>query len=87
MMSNLALPYRSACSIVIGEGIGGIADSKVGSGKGLHLVVKDVSQVRAVLEERMVAVSVIEDYGGVKYAHFSDPDGNPWAWQEIPPSA
>ena len=31
-----------------------------------------------------VEVSGVDDMGGVKYAYFSDPDGNSWALQEIP---
>jgi hypothetical protein len=29
-------------------------------------------------------VSGVSDLGGVKYAYFSDPDGNSWALQELP---
>src|SRR5215213_6102875 len=39
-------PPGSACSIVIGTGMGEITDMKSGSIKGLHLVVKDVRQAR-----------------------------------------
>jgi hypothetical protein len=31
-------------------------------------------------------MSPVSDMGGVKYAFFSDPDGNSWALQEIPRS-
>jgi hypothetical protein len=31
-----------------------------------------------------VAVSDVDDMGGVKYVHFSDPDDNTWALQELP---
>jgi catechol 2,3-dioxygenase-like lactoylglutathione lyase family enzyme len=75
-------PPGSACSIVFGEGMG---DSGVaGAIKNLHLVVDDIAEARTVLVGRGVAVSDIRDMGGVKYAYFSDPDGNSWALQELP---
>ena len=30
-----------------------------------------------------VDVSPVQDMGGVKYAHLSDPDGNTWALQQL----
>jgi catechol 2,3-dioxygenase-like lactoylglutathione lyase family enzyme len=64
--------------------MGDISEVKPGSIRGLHLVVADVKQAREVLAARGVAVSDIDDMGGVKYVYFSDPDGNTWALQEIP---
>jgi predicted lactoylglutathione lyase len=55
-----------------------------GSLRGLHLVVADISQARAELLGRDVAVGEVQDMGGVKYASFQDPDGNTWVLQEIP---
>jgi len=79
-------PPGSACSILLGAGMGEISEMKPGSVKGLHLVVKDVSQIRQILTDRGVDVGeVIEFPRGIKYVHFSDPDGNSWALQEIPP--
>ena len=49
----------------------------------LHLVVDDVDAVRAQLAGGGVEVSEVKDMGGVKYAFFSDPDGNSWALQEL----
>lgn len=77
-------PPGSACSIVIGTGMGEISEMRPGTVKGLHLVVADIHQARAALAGRGVAVSEIDDLGGIKYAHFSDPDGNSWALQELP---
>jgi uncharacterized glyoxalase superfamily protein PhnB len=51
--------------------------------KGLHLVVDDVAAARDQLVNCGATVSEVEDMGGVKYAYFSDPDGNSWALQEI----
>jgi hypothetical protein len=50
----------------------------------LHLVVDDIEEVHAELSSRDVEVSAVTNMGGVKYAFFSDPDGNSWALQEIP---
>lgn len=81
-------PPGSACSIVIGTGLGEISEMKPGSVKGLHLVVKDIEQLRDVLVKRGVAVGevIVYDPRGIKYAAFSDPDGNSWMLQEIPPN-
>ena len=76
-------PPGSACSIVIGTGMGEISAMQPGSIKGLHLVVSDIHNARQTLAERGVAVSEVADMGGVKYAYFSDPDGNSWALQEL----
>ncbi len=74
-------PPGSACSIVIGTGLG---EAEPGSVKGLHLVVADIHQARAALASRGVEVGEVDDMGGVKYVSFSDPDGNSWLLQEIP---
>ncbi|HET7823560.1 MAG TPA: VOC family protein [Ornithinibacter sp.] len=76
-------PPGSACSVVVGVGIG---DPQAAPVKGLHLVVDDVEAARAELRGRGVEVSGVDDMGGVKYAYFADPDGNSWALQEIPAS-
>jgi catechol 2,3-dioxygenase-like lactoylglutathione lyase family enzyme len=73
-------PPGSACSIVVGVGISDPAAAPV---LGLHLVVDDIDQARSLLSGNGVEVSAVNDLGGVKYAYFSDPDGNSWALQEI----
>jgi predicted enzyme related to lactoylglutathione lyase len=78
-------PPGSACSIVFGTGMGEITAMTPGSAKGLHLVVDDIHQVREALVKRGIAVGEITDVSGVKYAGFSDPDGNLWLLQEFPP--
>jgi predicted enzyme related to lactoylglutathione lyase len=77
-------PPGSSCAIVFGTGMGPITDMTPGSVKGLHLVVEDMAVSRAALLARGVAVSDIEDMGGVLYSYFSDPDGNMWALQQWP---
>lgn len=74
-------PPGSACSIVIGAGIG---DPHAGRVHGLHLVVEDLEAARQALAGNGVGVSDISDMGGgARYAYFSDPDGNSWALQQI----
>jgi len=77
-------PPGSACSIVIGTGLGEISAMQPGSVKALHLVVADIHMAREELAGRGVTVSEVNDMGGIKYVYFSDPDGNSWALQEIP---
>lgn len=77
-------PPGSACSIVIGTGMNDISDTPPGSQKGLHLVVPDIDAARAELVGRGVEVGEVMDVGGgVKYAGFSDPDGNSLVLQEM----
>lgn len=78
-------PPGSACSIVLGTGIG---DGQPGSVQGLQLVVPDIATARETLTGRGVPVSEIQHMGpadrdGSKFAFFKDPDGNGWAVQEI----
>jgi predicted enzyme related to lactoylglutathione lyase len=74
-------PPGSACSIVIGTGMGDPAGPPV---TGLHLVVDDIEAARSELAGRGVDVSeVVSVGGGVSYAYFADPDGNSWALQQI----
>jgi len=76
-------PPGSSCSIVLGAGLPGL-DMPNGSLRGLHLVVDDIQAMRDELIGRGVAMGDVDDMGGVKYAGFSDPDGNTWTLQEIP---
>lgn len=74
-------PPGSACSIVIGVGIG---DSHAGPVLNLHLVVDDLDLARRTLIGNGIDVSDVSDLGGgIRFAYFSDPDGNSWALQEI----
>jgi predicted enzyme related to lactoylglutathione lyase len=73
-------PPGSSCSIAIGVGMGDPDAPRV---QGMHLVVDDIAAARAEVAARGVDVSDVSDMGGVKYAYFSDPDGNSWALQEI----
>ena len=77
-------PPGSSCAIVFGTGMGPITDMEPGSVKGLHLVVKDIDEARSALVGRGVDVGEVQDISGVKYAWFSDPDGNLWGLQQWP---
>jgi predicted enzyme related to lactoylglutathione lyase len=77
-------PPGSACSIVFGTGMGDITAMQPGSVKGLHLVVADIREAREALVSRGLEISEVWDIQGVKYAGFSDPDGNSWLLQEFP---
>jgi catechol 2,3-dioxygenase-like lactoylglutathione lyase family enzyme len=75
-------PPGSACSIVIGEGI---VDTPPGSAQSLQMVVSDVEAARAELVARDVDVTEIQDFDWGSFVFFSDPDGNGWAVQQVPP--
>ncbi len=75
-------PPGSACSITFGVGI---TDAEPGSVKGLQLVVDDVKEARAELVQRGVDVSEVQDFPWGSFVFFSDPDGNAWAVQQLPP--
>jgi predicted enzyme related to lactoylglutathione lyase len=75
-------PPGSACSIAIGQGI---MDTPPGSVQGLQLVVADIEAARAELLERGVEVGEVQDFPWGRFVFFSDPDGNGWAVQQLPP--
>ena len=76
-------PAGSGCSIGVGTGLDVYA-GEPGSSRGLHLVVEDLAEARAELVGRGVEVGEIHDFGGgVRGAHFCDPDGNTWELQEM----
>jgi catechol 2,3-dioxygenase-like lactoylglutathione lyase family enzyme len=75
-------PPGSACSIAIGEGI---SDAEPGTARGLQLVVADIEAAHAQLTERGVAVEDVQDFPWGRFVFFTDPDGNGWAVQQIPP--
>jgi predicted enzyme related to lactoylglutathione lyase len=75
-------PPGSACSIALGKGI---VDSEPGSVKGLQMVVSDIQAAHEELVERGVEVSEVQEFPWGSFVFFSDPDGNGWAVQAIPP--
>jgi predicted enzyme related to lactoylglutathione lyase len=75
-------PPGSACSIAIGTGL---VEAPPGSVKGLQLVVPDINAARAELVGRGVEVSEVQEFPWGSFVFFSDPDGNAWAVQQLPP--
>jgi predicted enzyme related to lactoylglutathione lyase len=75
-------PPGSACSIAVGEGI---TDAVPGSVSGLQLVVNDIEQAHADLVRAGVEAGEVQDFPWGSFVFFSDPDGNKWAVQQVPP--
>jgi predicted enzyme related to lactoylglutathione lyase len=75
-------PPGSACSIAFGKGV---TDAPPGSVKGMQIVVSDIQAARDELAARGVDVSDVQEFPWGKFVFFSDPDGNAWAIQQIPP--
>jgi predicted enzyme related to lactoylglutathione lyase len=75
-------PQGSACSIAFGTGM---VDSPPGSLQGLQMVVSDVAAAREELAGRGVEVSEVQTFPWGSFVFFSDPDGNGWAVQQLPP--
>jgi catechol 2,3-dioxygenase-like lactoylglutathione lyase family enzyme len=75
-------PPGSACSIALGKGV---VDTPPGSVQGMQLVVSDIHAARAELLERGVEVGEVQEFPWGSFVFFSDPDGNGWAVQQIPP--
>jgi predicted enzyme related to lactoylglutathione lyase len=75
-------PPGSACSIAIGDGI---TEAEPGSIGGIQMVVADADAARAELAARGVEVSEIQELPWGRFVFFSDPDGNRWSVQELPP--
>ena len=77
-------PPGSACSIAIGDGLN---DAQPGSARGLQLVVDDIEAARKELVDGGVDASEVQDFPWGSFVYFSDPDGNGWAVQQLPPRA
>ena len=75
-------PPGSACSIALGTGL---TEMEPGSVEGLQLVVEDIEAARADLAGRGVEVSDVQHFDWGSFIFFSDPDGNGWAVQALPP--
>ena len=75
-------PPGSGCSIAIGLGI---METEPGSVQGLQLVVEDIQAAHDDLSGRGVQVSDVQDFPWGRFVFFTDPDGNGWAVQQIPP--
>src|ERR1700722_20116172 len=75
-------PPGSACSIVMGTGVTEMAP---GSQKGVQVVVADAEAARAPLIAQGGTASGVDVQPGGSLVTFSDPDGNTWTLQQVPP--
>ena len=75
-------PPGSACSVVLGTGV---TQMPPGSQKGIQVVVEDAEAARKYLIDHAVQASDVDVLPWGKFVYFSDPDGNTWALQELPP--
>jgi predicted enzyme related to lactoylglutathione lyase len=75
-------PPGSACSIAIGNGV---TDAQPGSVRGLQVVVEDADAARAQLVAAGVEASDVQEFPWGRFVFFSDPDGNKWSVQQLPP--
>jgi predicted enzyme related to lactoylglutathione lyase len=75
-------PRGSACSIAFGKGI---ARGEPGTAPGLQIVVSDIQEAHDHLKSGGVQVSEIDDQPWGRFVYFSDPDGNAWSIQQLPP--
>jgi len=76
-------PPGSACSIAFGEGLG--VDMAPGTQRAIQVVVDDAAQARAELLANGVTASEVDVQPWGSFVRFSDPDGNLWTLQELPP--
>ena len=74
-------PPGSACSIALGTGL---TDAPLGSAR-VQVVVSDVENARAELVERGIEASDVQRLDWGAFVFFTDPDGNGWSLQELPP--
>ena len=75
-------PPGSACSIAFGDGI---SESEPGSMQGLQMVVSDADAAHDELAAKGVEVSEVQEFPWGRFVFFSDPDGNGWSVQQLPP--
>ncbi|MGO4784317.1 glyoxalase superfamily protein [Cryobacterium sp. W22_MBD10_FK3] len=75
-------PPGSACSIALGLGL---TDMQPGWQRGLQMVIADADAARAQLLAAGVEASDVDEQAWGRFVYFSDPDGNTWALQQLPP--
>ncbi len=75
-------PPGSACSISLTSGVHEMAP---GSLDGLQLVVDDADAAREALLANGVEVGAVQEFPWGRFVYLSDPDGNGWAVQQLPP--
>lgn len=75
-------PPTSACSIAFGEGI---TDMTPGTQQSIQVVVPDAEAARQELRARGVDAPEVETLAWGSFTSFTDPDGNTWTLQQLPP--
>jgi catechol 2,3-dioxygenase-like lactoylglutathione lyase family enzyme len=76
-------PPGSACSIAFGDGLG--IDLEPGRQNTIQVVVPDADEALAHLRAQGVEASGVDEQGWGRFVQFSDPDGNTWTLQQLPP--
>jgi catechol 2,3-dioxygenase-like lactoylglutathione lyase family enzyme len=75
-------PPGSACSIAFGTGITAMAP---GSQRGVQVVVPDADDAWRHLRDHGVDATPVDEQPWGRFVTFTDPDGNAWTLQELPP--
>ena len=75
-------PPTSACSIAFGEGI---TEMTPGTQNSIQVVVPDAEAARRELLERGVDAPEVQTLQWGSFTSFTDPDGNTWTLQQLPP--
>ena len=75
-------PPTSACSIAFGEGI---TDMTPGTQNSIQVVVPHAEAARRELIERGVDAPEVQVLAWGSFTSFTDPDGNTWTLQQLPP--
>lgn len=75
-------PPGSACSIAIGEGLGG--GLQPGQQDSIQVVVADADAALAQLRAAGVDARGVDEQDWGRFVTFDDPDGNSWTLQQLP---
>jgi catechol 2,3-dioxygenase-like lactoylglutathione lyase family enzyme len=73
-------PPGSACSFCFGTGLGMMPE---GSKQMIQAVIGSAEEARDHLRGRGVECSDVDEQAWGRFVHFTDPDGNRWALQQI----
>ena len=76
-------PPGSACSICFGEGLGMLPEDA--TPQTIQVVVAKAEEARDYLRERGLECSDVDEQPWGRFVTLTDPDGNRWAFQELPP--
>ncbi|GAA1806625.1 glyoxalase superfamily protein [Agromyces neolithicus] len=75
-------PPGSACSIAIGEELGG--GLKPGQQDSIQVVIADADAVLADLHAKGVEAQGVDEQAWGRFITLQDPDGNRWTLQQLP---